>query len=280
MTVHEYPPFYNGIGAWLMWRQLGVPYILEIMHIPGYPKAGTLKEWVYRNLMRIFIKMDSSKALKVRVINKKQTPEFLTQAGVPESKILYIPANYIDLDIFKPGEEQKKYDAVFVGRLEPNKGIKLFLEAVSASNSSALIVGDGSLRKDIEKEINKNNWSDRIKMHGWAKDSHEVARLLRESKILIMPSYNEGGPRVVLEAMACGVPVLATSVGIIPDVVENNRSGLIIDWDAKDIPQKADSILGDSELYNQLRNEGLKIVQQFEKKASLRNYADKLRALI
>ncbi|HEY4484379.1 MAG TPA: glycosyltransferase family 4 protein [Candidatus Paceibacterota bacterium] len=281
MTVHEFPPFYNGIGARLLWQKIKVPYVLEVMHIPGYPKAGNLKEYVYRILTKYFIKIDSSKAKAVRVINKKETPDFLVKAGVPRHKLVYIPAFYVDLDIFKPTDVVKEYDLIFVGRLAENKGINLFLEAVKLLVKDyqlpvrALIVGDGPLKKDIKLKV--ENWKLKIDEYGWAKDQKEVAGLLNRSKILVMPSYNEGGPRVVIEAMACGVPVLATSVGLVPDL---GSVVVKIDWNSEDIAKKAKFVLGDHLEYMRLKQEGLDVVRQFEKKVAIKNYAEKLKNLL
>src|SRR3990167_9802335 len=124
MIVHEFPPFYNGIGARLLWQKARVPYLLEIFHVPGYPRTASLKELVYRTLLKLFIRFDASKAKAVRVMNLKQVPEFLIQAGVPKNKLSYIPAIYIDLDVFKPASTEagsvfggeKEYDLIFIGR--------------------------------------------------------------------------------------------------------------------------------------------------------------------
>src|SRR3989344_5868458 len=207
MAVHEFPPFYNGIGARLLWWKIRVPYVLEIHHIPGYPKAASFKESVYRNLMRWFTKFDVSRALAVRVVNQIQVPEFLIKSGVPKEKIVYIPSMYIDLDIFKPLSLFKEYDLIFVGRLENNKGITLLLEVIrnfknQESRIKCLVVGDGALRDWVQSQI--TNYQLPITNYGWAKDQKAIAELMNKSKILIMPSYNEGGPRVILEAMACG----------------------------------------------------------------------------
>ena len=109
----------------------------------------------------------------------------------------------------------KKYDLIFVGRLVENKGINLLIKAVSklrAKNEKlkVLIVGGGPLEGELKSKIKSLKLQDTLMLYGRAKDSLEIARLLNESKILVMPSYNEGGPRVVVEAMACGVPVVST----------------------------------------------------------------------
>ena len=277
ITVHDFPPFYNGIGARLLWQKIKVPYVLEIFHIPGHPRAANLKEAVYKFLFKLFIGFDASKAKAVRVMNN-QVAENLAHLGVPESKIKLIPAIYIDLDIFKPIGLPKEYDLIFVGRLEKNKGIELFLEAVRKSKLRALIVGDGSLSRNTKLKI--ENWKLEIDMHGWAKDSQEIAELLNKAKILVMPSYNEGGPRVVVEALACGVPILATPVGIVPDLLKNSLGGEIISWDANDIVQKAERLLSNPEKYREYCLNGLEIVKQFEKKEAIKNYAEKIKQLI
>src|SRR3989344_1584254 len=92
MTVHEFPPFYNGIGARLLWQRIRVPYVLEIFHVPGHPKPAGLKEKIYKNLVRFFIRYDAAKAKAVRVMNRDQVPAFLIKSGIPENKIKYIPA--------------------------------------------------------------------------------------------------------------------------------------------------------------------------------------------
>ncbi len=293
MTVQEFPPFYNGIGARLLWQKVKVPYVLEIFHIPGHPRASSIKESVYRFLFKLFIKLDSSKAKAIRVMNQGQVPNFLVRAGVPRHKIIYIPAIYVDTDVFKPMNLSKEYDLIFVGRLEKNKGVELLLKAIKlmAHDLSplvkCLIVGEGSLKKELEQRTMSYELNNNVFFHGFAKDSREISELLNKSKILVMPSYNEGGPRVVVEAMTCGVPVLATPVGIVPDLLKNlpagrqaAQGGEIISWEPEDIARKATGLLNDSEKYQKYSRSGQEIAGQFEKKAAIKNYADKLQNLI
>ncbi len=287
MTVHEYPPFYNGIGARLLWQKIKVPYVLEIHHIPGYPKAADFKEKLYRWLTRLFIKYDSLKVKAVRVVNKKQVREFLLESGVSEGKIAYIPSFYIDLDTFKPLNLGKKYDLIFVGRLVKNKGLNLLIDSLKILNikynmrdTKLLIVGDGPEKKKLEVRSERLELKDNVMFYGWAKDPEEIAKLMNQSKILIVPSYNEGGPRTLLEAMACGIPVIATPVGIIPDIIEDKKSGRIINWDGNDIAEKAFELLNNLEDYKKYSVAGLEIVKNFEKKAAIKNYAEGLLSLI
>jgi glycosyltransferase involved in cell wall biosynthesis len=204
----------------------------------------------------------------------------LIKSGIPADKIFYAPAFYIDLDIFHPDNSEKKYDLIFVGRLTENKGTNLFLKAARRLGAKAVIVGDGPLKKRIQSEIRDDKLEDKIILKGWVGGPEEVAKLLNESKILIMPSYNEGGPRVVLEAMACGVPVVATPVGIVSDIIEDDKAGGIISWDEKRIADKARELLGDKEKYEMCKTNGLLIARQFEKREAVENYAKALFSFI
>src|SRR6266540_1895568 len=280
ITVHEYPPFYNGLAARFLWQATKVPYVIEIMHVPGYPQAGNIKEWLYRHLFHWFIKFDTKHARAVRVINQTQVPQILSKAGIASSKIIYIPAFYIDFDVFHPVEMPKMYDALFVGRFERNKGIHLFLEAIKSLKIKAAMVGDGPLLKSLKLKIKNEKLEDRVVFLGWVKDSTQVAQLIKQSRILVMPSLNEGGPRVVLEAMACAVPVLATPVGIVPDVVKDGESGGIIDFNSRDIAQKIKELLENPVRYKEYQKQGLLAVKDFEKRGALRKYAEKLQNFI
>ena len=282
MTVQEFPPFYNGVAARILWHLKKIPYVLEILHIVGHPKPANFKEALYKFIFKLFIRFDAKHAKAVRVMNKSQTLEFLKKCGVPQNKLEYIPALYLDLEIFKPSNLPKEYDLIFVGRLEKNKGIELLLGVAEILktqilNSKMVIVGDGSLKKHLKLKIENLKLQNNVLLHGWAKDQREISDLINKSKLLVMTSYNEGGPRVVFEAMACGVPVLATLVGMVPDF---KSSVTIVDWEAQDIVTKAKKLFSDSQYYDGMRLQGLAVVKQFEKKTAIKNYADKLKSLI
>src|SRR3989344_3972303 len=268
MTVHENAPVFNGVGARLLHWKTHVPYILEIMHVPGVPRTSGIQERLYRWLTHTLIAWDAQPARAVRVINQHQTPGFLVEAGVPREKLMHIPAFYIDLNIFKPLETSKQYDVIFIGRMANNKGLDLFIDVVERSEFTAICVGDGPLLW-ARAEVNRR----RLKIYfaGFAKDSVQVARYINESRLLIMPSLNEGGPRVVLEAMACGVPVVATPVGIVSDVLPPE---CIADWDEEDISDKVKRILDDQTLYAQLRESGIRTASQFERTSAITKYSE------
>lgn len=274
-TCHEYPPFYNGLGARLLHQATGIPYLLEIMHVPGWPRGANLKERFYRWLTRMLVAWDVRPARAVRTINAHQTPSFLEAAGVPRGKIVHIPAFYIDLVTYKPELGEKKYDVAFVGRMATNKGLDIFLDVMEKTDLVGVAVGDGPLLDWARNESRRRG----LKIHfpGYAKESEDVARFLNESRLLLMPSLNEGGPRVVLEAMACGVPVVATPVGIVPDVLPPE---CIEGWDARDLADKVKNILNDTVLYARLREQGIAVAQRFERSSAIVHLAASLQRLV
>ena len=278
VTVHEYAPFYNGIGTRTLHAVMGTPYLLEIFHVPGVPRASGIRERFYRWLTRFLIAWDARPACAVRVMNQTQAPRFLEDAGVPSQKIVCIPALYIDLATFKPAEAQppqKKYDVVFVGRMATNKGLDIFLDVLEKTGLVGVAVGDGPLLDWARRHAKKRG----LKIHfpGYAQDSSEVARYLNESRLLLMPSLNEGGPRVVLEAMACGTPVVATPVGVVPDVLPPE---CIEEWSAPDLADKVRNILQDEQLYGRLREQGIATAQKFERTTSIASLAHSLKQLV
>ncbi|HXK37057.1 MAG TPA: glycosyltransferase family 4 protein [Candidatus Paceibacterota bacterium] len=273
-TCHEYPPFYNGIGARLLHRAVGISYILEVMHVPGLPRAAGIRERLYCQLTRSLIAWDARPAVAVRVINEHQTPDFLMTAGVPRNKLIYAPAFYIDLDIFKPMALPKRYDLAFVGRMATNKGIGLFLDVLERTGLIGVAVGDGPLLSWVRDQAKRR----RLKLHtpGFVQASADVARYMNESRLLLMTALNEGGPRVVLESAACGVPVVATPVGIVPDIFPPEA---IEDWDADALADKVRNILSDSPLYDRLRQFGSHVASNFERSTVLAMYIAMLKKM-
>ena len=196
-----------------------------------------------------------------------------------------MPAFYIDLEIFRPQEIEKKYDLVFSGRLVKNKGIFLLLKAArnfksQIPNIKLVIVGSGPLENRIKKYIKKHKLEDNITFAGWLPTIEDLAKIYNQSKILVMPSFNEGGPRVTLEAMACKVPVITTKVGVMLDIIKHGENGLFIDWKAKDIAEKILLLLQDENLRKKIAENGYNTVMRFERKEAIKNYAESYLKLI
>ncbi len=121
---------------------------------------------------------------------------------------------------------------VNVGRLSAQKGqltlIDGFAELVERGVDARLtIVGDGELRTAVEGAVRDKGLSDRVTLTGSLPGS-EVRQRLAESHALVLPSFAEGLPMVIMEAFAVGVPVISTTIAGIPELVEHDRSGILV----------------------------------------------------
>lgn len=119
---------------------------------------------------------------------------------------------------------------VYVGRLVPEKGLRELLDAMAAlapqrPKLQLALVGEGPMRAELETRIDADP-SLRVRLPG-AQGPHEVARWMAASDLVTLPSYSEGHPNVLVEALACGRPVVATPVGGIPEVVDAD-CGLLV----------------------------------------------------
>lgn len=150
-----------------------------------------------------------------------------------EKKIFIASEHLINFDEFKVMKNYNEKSNIigFVGRLDEEKGVINFVKAISQIHEDNLfieIVGDGKLRKYINNYIIENNLNDRVIVSGWV--SHEeLPAVLNNFKLLVLPSYTEGLPNILLEAMACGTPVLTTPVGIINDIIVDLETGFIME---------------------------------------------------
>ena len=280
MTVHEYPPFYNGIGARLLKRRISIPAALEIHHIVGWPKASSLREWIGCILSRLLLRFHTKHFEAVRVVNGTVKAQMIAW-GVPAEKISVVPSVYLDHRLIESAKnQQKKFDLVFAARLADNKGLLQTIEAVALlPHATLLVIGDGPLRKQAEKLVCSLGISSRVIFAGWLPTARDVLASIASGRLFIMNSKSEGNPRVAIEAMALGVPVLATRVGIMPDVIEDSANGVFTNGTAAGIAQKAQALLADDVKRASMGTEAAKIAGRFEKKAAIKVYADFLQSL-
>ena len=84
------------------------------------------------------------------------------------------------------------------------------------------------MKESIEASLQEGDISARVDLPGWI-SHNDLPRYLNQLRLLVLPSYTEGLPNIMLEAMACGTPVLATSVGAVPDVIIDGKTGFIME---------------------------------------------------
>jgi glycosyltransferase involved in cell wall biosynthesis len=192
-------------------------------------------------------KMPSARAVLRRVLPKadalvsvaRALSDELAALGVPRDRIHLVP-NGVDTKLFAPhdkGEARRALGvpdgrplALFVGRLEPQKGLGELLEAwdrVRAARPDAMLalVGDGVWKDRVDAKRGSLDGS--IFAPG-ARPLREVAQWLAACDVFTLPSWMEGTPNVVLEALASGRPAVATRVGGIPDILADPESGVLV----------------------------------------------------
>lgn len=120
---------------------------------------------------------------------------------------------------------------VSIGRLEPQKNYSLLLEAFADGpartdpNTKLIIVGEGYLRQNLEEQTRSLGLSARVHFLGLRTD---IPNILAAADIFVLSSDYEGNPLVVMEAMAAGKPVIATAVGGVPELVEPEKTGILV----------------------------------------------------
>jgi glycosyltransferase involved in cell wall biosynthesis len=118
----------------------------------------------------------------------------------------------------------------FLGKLGPNKGTPVLLQALAGLRDRmdwiATIGGNGAV-EESRALAERLEIADRVRFPGWL-DAQSVDKQLSQTDIFVLPSLSEGLPMAILEAFAWGIPVVATPVGCIPEVVRNNHNGIIV----------------------------------------------------
>ena len=152
-----------------------------------------------------------------------------------KDKISIAHKHFLDFSKFRIERRLDERDNVvgYVGALDKAKGIPNLLEAIPMvlerrNRVEFLLGGDGELQTSVEQCLSGDNFCGKAKSVGWIPHD-ELPKYLNELKLLVLPSYTEGLPNIILEAMACGTPVLATPVGAIPDIIKDGETGFIME---------------------------------------------------
>jgi len=179
-----------------------------------------------------------------------------------------------------PHQKMSRQDAseaphiLFLGRLGKRKGIYDVLEALVTMRERGtrfrlIAAGDGEL-EEVETRVRDLGLQDHVSLPGWI-DDETRSELLSRAEIFVLPSYAEGLPMSLLEAMAAGLPVIASSVGGIPNAVTNGKEGILIA--AGDVPALSDALdtlLSDVTMRREMGNNAYKRAQdQFDVRHSV-----------
>ncbi len=237
-----------GMASLYLGKYFSVPTICTV-------RGSDLNEYVFRSnrYFKFSMKVLKESSAMICVSNKLSSYATELTDGMVHPKVIY---NGVDQEIFHPVEDKGKLRQelnlprdkkilCFVGRIEHEKGIRELYEAfhrvASLIKDAVLVcVGVGQWEDRMRKKMIQDNLESRIFLPG--KIIHaDVAKYMQACDVFVFPSYNEGMPNSLLEAMACGLPCVASDAGGIPEVIEHGVNGLLIP--TKDAEQLSVSLL-------------------------------------
>ena len=181
----------------------------------------------------------------------------IEELGVSSDKIRVITTgiNLKDFSNVKTSfnEGKSHFNILFLSRIEEAKGIKEFIESLplvlrNYNNITYHIAGSGSYFETVKNHPIVFSNDQYFKFHGYVR-GHEKLKLLKSADLFVFPSYGEGCPVSVLEALAVGLPIIYTEVGALPDILKNNKNGIKVKkHSSKEIADAIISLLNDETL--------------------------------
>lgn len=244
-----------GIPCGYIAMKLKLPYIVSLRgsDVPYYNKR-------FYYLDKFFFERLSRKIWKKAryVVANSKGLRTLALKAAPNQKILVI-SNGIDVDAFKPGKASNdKLTLISTGRLISRKGYQFLLPALEGLPVKLKLIGDGNMFKELKELAKKHN----VDVSFMGKKEHSsIPKYLQEADVFILPSLNEGMSNSVLEAMACGLPVIVTNVGGSQELIKGN--GFIVEkGNIVELRKAIEKYLDNPKLIKQHSIESRKIAEQ------------------
>jgi glycosyltransferase involved in cell wall biosynthesis len=246
-------------------RKIGSSPLIITTH--GGLNSQTAPKLVQNLYNATVAKMTFNAADKIICYTDVEKNEMIT-FGVKPEKIAVIH-NGIDTDLFIPSKEpnSEKKRLLWIGRYVPGKGVEYLIDAFNLVKQkhpevTLTMVGRGPQKEEIIERINELRLENSITMKDFVLNS-EIIQLYHSSSVLLLSSLREGVPRVILEAMACGIPVVCTRLPHLVDIVEG--SGFLVPLkDPFMLAEKTSQILSDPILAKKLGENGRqKVVESY-----------------
>lgn len=249
-----------------------------VLHLHG----SQLKDYVeasgplHRRLIRALL--DSCDTV---IVLSRQWQEYISLVA-PTAQVAIVH-NFVDADgiqaaVQRLGLPRARHTMLFLGEIGARKGI---FELVAALAKVAAVVPDvrlvaagGGQLEEVRRLAEKLGVSDRVVLPGWVSGEGKI-RLLAEASLYVLPSHNEGLPVSILEAMACGLPVISTPVGGIPEAIRPGCEGYLVPpGDVDALAAQLIATLSDDQLLKRLGDQArLAIAERFSAASAVNRIA-------
>lgn len=266
--IHAHFSYPDGFGMIELAKKWNIPLVIsalgtierKVAYEGSYTSGQIIKAMNFADKV-----LSVSEDLKLHIVN----------LGINENNVIVVP-NGVDTEKFKPAGKENarkllnlpldKNIILFVGALRSIKGVDYLIEAAKNfvdSNTELYLVGrDDGLKKSLKKMAQDFKITDFIKFIGPV-NHEDIPLWISASDILVLPSLSEGRPNVVLEALACEVPVVATDVGGIPELIINGETGYLVPAkNPLELSEKVNKLLGDENQREKMGKFGRKSIIQ------------------
>jgi glycosyltransferase involved in cell wall biosynthesis len=232
--IHSHLLYPEVCFAFIAAKLLKKPLVVTIHGLVDFhtlPDAGSFYRKVLFKLLIFILK----RAGKVVVVSEEIRQFCARHKIMNAEKVPY----GIDTDYFHVRKQQKEKGVLYIGKIDPNKGVYVLLQAymdvADKIDGDLILVGRGldedtRMKRDMGsmKNIEDILMSGRIRFEG-EKSRSEIRDLMSNCKVVVLPSFSEGMPLVILEAMACGKLVIASKVGELGRIIKDGENGFLVE---------------------------------------------------
>ena len=260
-----------------------IPYIVSLRgsDVPMYDPYNKSLQLFHKILEPVtkYILRNAEKVIALSESLKKMALQ-----TYPDIEITIIP-NGIEADLFKPSKTREKKEIIkflTVTRLIERKGVQHILKALSELRKedqsfekiSLTIIGTGNYEPQLKELSKKLSLNDVVNFHGFC-PRDKLPKYYKQSDIFLLPSLAESFGVVFAEAMSCGLPVISTKVGAIPDIVKNEHGILVEPGNVADIKKAIKYMLNNRARWNSMGNAcRIKIIEEYSWKAVADKYCE------
>lgn len=281
-VLHTHSTEAGIIGRWAGYL-VDTPVVIHEVH--GDPIAQDRNPLL--NAVLVWLERTSAPATTRIVVKSERIRETYLARGIGDPDQYELVYHGVDTERFENarangerGAETNPVRILFVGRLADGKGLFDLLDAVARLDADVTleIVGDGPLADDLAAAVRRRGLDDIVTLHGYRSD---VERVMAGADVFALPSYREGTPRVVTEARAAGLPVVATDIAGLPEMVRDGETGFLVEPGAVDaLRDRLARLVQSPELRRRMGERARDGLAKFERETAAEAYRELYRSVL